>query len=169
MSHQPVIDGFDFAAAGAMLQGTLAIGELARLHDALASTSGALKYEVLGTRDEQGRSALRGRIDGVLRLTCQRCLGELEFPLGIDSTLVLAASQRELDREPIEVQGPDRILGSKDMAVRALLEDELLLAVPPAPRHERCVAQAEVRNEDGQRSPFEELRGMLGAKRSKQG
>jgi len=107
-------------------------------------------------------------IDGALRQMCQRCLGELEFPVSIDSMLVLAASQREIDREPIEVQGPDRIVGSRDMVVRELLEDELLLAVPFAPRHERCAARAKARD-DGHRSPFEELRGMLGAKRSKQG
>jgi len=168
MSHRSVIDGFDFAAGEAMLRGTLPVGELARLHDVLASTSGVLDYTISGMRDEQGRAALRLQVDGALRLTCQRCLSALKFPVSIDSTLVLAASQREIDRDPIEAQGPDRIIGSRDMAVWELLEDELLLAVPFAPRHERCAARAEARD-DRHRSPFEELRDMLGAKRSKRG
>jgi len=151
-----------------MLRGTLAVGELARLHDVLASTNGALDYTISGMRDEQGRAALRLQVAGALRLTCQRCLSGLEFALNIDSTLVLAASQREIDLDPIEAQGPDRIVGSRDMAVRELLEDELLLAVPFAPRHERCAAQAQA-VDDRHRSPFEELRDMLGAKRSKRG
>jgi uncharacterized protein len=127
-----------------------------------------LDYTISGMRDEQGRAALRLQINGALKLTCQRCLSELEFPVSIDSTLVLAASQQEIDRDPIEAQGPDRIIGSRDMAARELIEDELLLAVPFAPRHERCAAQAEARD-DQHRSPFEELRDMLGAKRSKRG
>ncbi len=168
MSHQPVIDGFDFAAAGATLRGTLPVGDLARLRDVLASTSGALGYAVTGMRDEQERPALHVRIDGTLRLVCQRCLGALEYPVSVDSVLVLAASQRDIDREPVEVQGPDRIVGSREMRVPELLEDELLLAVPIVPKHERCAARSETKDVE-RRSPFEELRGMLGAKRRKQG
>jgi len=44
--------------------------------------------------------------------------------------------------------------------VRELVEDELLLAVPFAPRHERCVGASGM-DEEGKASPFAELRGLL--------
>jgi hypothetical protein len=46
MSHQPVIDGFEFASAGATQQGTLPVSEFPRLRDLLASDAGEVAYEV---------------------------------------------------------------------------------------------------------------------------
>ena len=88
MSHQPVIDGFEFATAGATLQ-----------------------------------------------LRCQRCLGPLSHEVDTDEILVLAASQAEIDADPLTVDMPSRVVAGKEMAVRDLVEDELILALPYAPRH----------------------------------
>jgi uncharacterized protein len=75
-------------------------------------------------------------------------------------TLQLAASQAELDAHPIAAEGPDCIVAGKDMVVQDLVEDELLLALPFAPRHENCPAQDS--NAPGERQrPFAGLRGML--------
>jgi uncharacterized protein len=47
------------------------------------------------------------------------------------------------------------------MPVHDLIEDELLLALPLAPRHERCAARSA--GEAGERhSPFAGLRDLLG-------
>jgi hypothetical protein len=40
MSHQPVIDGFEFASAGATQQGVLPLSGFERLRDMLASDQG---------------------------------------------------------------------------------------------------------------------------------
>ena len=52
-----------------------------------------------------------------------------------------------------------------EMRVRDLVEDELLLAIPLAPRHERCggrEAQAERGSREKEKSPFADLRGLIG-------
>ena len=49
------------------------------------------------------------------------------------------------------------------MPVRELIEDEVILAVPYAPRHESCSARPS-QDADGKTSPFAGLRGLLTGK-----
>ena len=155
-----MIDGYAFSAARGEHHGTCAVAALGRVQDLLHSPEGELQYSVQGVADELGRPALRVQVAGVLQLACQRCLGLLAFPLGVDSTLVLARSEAEIEAQPVEPEGPERIVGRKDMEVGALLEDEVLLAIPFAPRHELC-SGAEDRKGEGSTSPFTGLRGLL--------
>ncbi len=159
MPHQPVIDGFEFAEFGEVLRGAWPIADFTRLPDVLQDTAGILNYAVSGQRDARGRPALRVELNGVLRLTCQRCLEPLDFPLAVDTLLTLARRQSEVDADPLDSDF-ERVVGGKDMAVRDLLEEELLLGVPVAPRHLQCAAGRSGSDEGG--SPFEKLRGLLG-------
>ena len=59
MSHQPVIDGFEFATAGATQEGTLPLGSFPRLQDVIVSDKGEAAYTLSGVRDERGRPSLR--------------------------------------------------------------------------------------------------------------
>lgn len=160
MSHQPVIDGLEFARTGSKLQGAWPVADFPRLKDALRACSGSVRYELEGLPQAQGRPALRLRLEGTLQLTCQRCLGALELPLGIEVVLQLAASQAEIDAEPLEAEGPERIVAGREMAVHDLIEDELLLALPIAPRHEHCAARESGEARDTH-SPFAGLRGLM--------
>src|SRR5262249_31766268 len=155
-----VIDGFEFASAGATQQGSLPISEFRRLRDLLATDAGEVRYEVHGQRDARGRPALRVGVQGTLQLKCQRCLEALAFAVDESELLVLAAAQDEIDAQPADVEAPDMVVASDEMAVRDLVEDQLILALPYAPRHEGCEAGA-AGEEGGRTSPFAGLRGML--------
>src|SRR2546425_592731 len=72
MSHQPVIDGFEFASAGAAQQGVWPLSGFARLRELLASDAGEVGYALQGTRDARGRPSLRVSVRGTLQLRCQR-------------------------------------------------------------------------------------------------
>ena len=111
--------------------------------------------------EERGRRALWLKVDGALQLVCQRCLGALEFPLHIDVSLQLAATQAEVDAAPLEAEGPEQIVAGREMPVRDIVEDEVLLAIPLAPRHERCAGR-QARAAAGENSPFAALRGLVG-------
>ncbi len=161
MLHQPVIDGLEFARTGSKLQGALPVAGFTRLRDALSTSKGAVQYELLGVPEELGRPTLRLKVAGELQFVCQRCLGALEFPLRIDVSLQLAATQAELDAEPLAAEGPEGIVAGRQMQVRDLVEDELLLAIPLVLRHERCTeGGSQAWNE--KRSPFAGLRGLVG-------
>jgi uncharacterized protein len=125
----------------------------------LTTDAGEIRYEIEGASDSRGRPALRVRLNGALQLRCQRCLESMRFDLDSDEVLVLAATQAEIDAEPVEPDSPDRLLAAEEVRVRDLLEDELILALPYAPRHEGCEAGAAGDSE--KISPFAGLRGML--------
>jgi uncharacterized protein len=160
MPHQPVIDGFEFASAGATQQGVWPLREFPRLRDVLAGEAGEVAYVISGVRDERGRPGLRLQVRGVLPLRCQRCLEPMSFEVRTDETLVLATNVAEIHAEPASTEAPDRVVAGKEMALRELIEDELILAVPYAPRHEDCVA-AGADDEDETNSPFAGLRGLM--------
>lgn len=162
-AHQPVIDGFEFALAGAKQQGVWPLGEFARLRDVLASDTGEVRYEISGVRDERGRPGLRLKVSGTLQLRCQRCLEPMPLQVQTDETLVLAATLAEIHAEPARADAPDRVVAGREMALRELVEDELILAVPYAPRHESC-STAAAADGAGKASPFAALRGLIGNK-----
>jgi len=160
MSHQPVIDAAEFAAAGAKQQGVLPLSGFPRLRDVLASDAGEIAYEIEGTRDARGRPGLRIRVRGTVPLRCQRCLELMGYDVSTDELLVLAASQAEIDAEPADVDAPDRVVAAAGMRVRDLVEDELILAVPFAPRHADCTRR-KAAGEGTKNLPFAQLRGLM--------
>jgi uncharacterized protein len=163
MQRRPVIDGLEFARTGSKLQVRWPVADFPRLRDALRDEAGSIDCEVVGIPEELGRRALRLRLNGVLQLTCQRCLEALAFPLRADVTLLLAETQAEIDAEPLLPDGPERVVAEKEMQVHALAEDELLLAIPIAPRHERCAA-GKAQDPATRHTPFAGLRDLMGSK-----
>lgn len=163
MSHQPVIDGFEFASAGASKQGVWPVADFPRLRDMLASDAGEVHYEIRGVRDERGRPSLRVTVRGTLQLRCQRCLEAMPFEVLTDETLVLAGTLAEIHAEPADAHAADRVVAGREMPVRDLVEDELILAVPYAPRHESCTARPSP-DAEAKTSPFAGLRGLMSGK-----
>jgi uncharacterized protein len=163
MPYLPVIDGFEFASAGASKEGDWPLADFPRLRDLLASDSGEVHYRIEGVRDERGRPGLRVRVRGTLQLRCQRCLEAMALEVDTDETLVLAASVAEIHAEPADASAPDRVVAGREMPVRDLVEDELILAVPYAPRHESCTARPAPDAQE-KSSPFAGLRGLMGGK-----
>lgn len=157
---QPVIDGFEFASAGASKQGLWPVSGFPRLGDMLAADEGEVEYKVEGVRDQRGRPSLRVRVRGTLQLRCQRCLEALPYDVQADETLVLAETLAEIHAEPADAYGADRVVAGREMPVRDLIEDELILALPYAPRHESCTARLSPDAED-KTSPFAALRGLM--------
>jgi uncharacterized protein len=155
MSRAGTIDGRRFAAERGALTGTLAISDLPRLAE-MGCTAAALAYAVRGGADPEGQGTLEVEASGALELTCQRCLGAVEVPLATASVLELADSQAEIDAADDE---QDRVLASKAMDVAALVEDEVILALPMVPMHARCEATVAPAG-PGEASPFAALAGL---------
>ena len=103
--------------------------------------------------DAQRRPSVLVRVRAELALQCQRCLDTMIHRVDSETRLVVVRGPDEAERladdvEPLLVEG-DR------MAPRSLLEDELLLAIPAAPKHrpEDCKVRLDAVNPSaGQRS-----------------
>ncbi len=146
MFARSFIDSLDFAGNGRQISGEVPVAALPRLLDALEDPRGTLEYTVRGGVDKQGNPLLDVSITGNCRLRCQRCLGATEHAVRIDTRLLLR-DQASLDALDDEVAGGedeefDSILADAHLDVLNLLEEEILLSLPIAPRHELGVCQA---------------------------
>lgn len=130
-----VIDSLEFARAEQELRGSLRAASLARLQNCLLDAGGRLAFLVKGGRDDQRRPILTVEITGVLHLQCQRCLGLLDYPLLLLNTLRLVRRGENLDAEADDPDAADCIEASPELDVAVLIEDEILLTLPFAPRH----------------------------------
>jgi uncharacterized protein len=134
-STQTVIDSLEFARVGQTLRGKLPLPGMSRLKDSLADELGSVEFEVTGGQDARSRPILTVAVRGTLQLRCQRCLEALSHPLHVLNTLLLVAAGTaaagELDDEDVEW-----IEASRELNVANLVEDEILLSLPYAPRHE---------------------------------
>lgn len=139
------IDSLDFARGGRRMDGVVAVRSLRRLADALADDEGELTWSVRGetATDNVGQrqAYLLIEVGGEIRLICQRCLGALPYRLAIESRLLLVPPGKpwpEEDLEDPERDSPDPIEALIEQSLLDLVEDEVLLALPIAPRHESC-------------------------------
>lgn len=136
MSEQVVIDSLGFALNHDALSGIVAVAELSRLVDTLHSSTGALEYTLSGGVNQYGKPVLHCRVKGKLQLQCQRCLEGMEYKLDTQSELVLARDEAELlQLDEHDEETADAILADAKLNVLALVEDEVLLDLPVAPRH----------------------------------
>jgi uncharacterized protein len=129
----------------------------------VVQASTTLHYALEGVPEGLGRPALRLHVTGALYLTCQRCLDAFEHVLEVEALLLLFGSESDLAAVLVDPEGPDCIVATKEMAVRDLIEEEVLLAIPYAPRHERCGASAGAGGAP-RPGPFADLRARLGTK-----
>lgn len=128
------IDSPDFARNGRELRGEVAVADLPRLRDMLADPEGKISYFVRGLLDKSGKPMLEVTMDGSCQLICQRCLSGFAYPVHLVSRLLLA-QEGELDDSSVEDDELDSILADKHLDVLALLEEEILLSLPFAPKH----------------------------------
>ena len=155
------IDSLDFARQGGELRGELPVAELPRLQDMLADPQGKVSFEVYGLLDKSGKPALQVKLDGQCVLRCQRCLEGYTHPLHLSSRLYLVREERPLDESALVDEGPDSIVADAHLDVLALLEDEILLSLPFAPKHPSGDCRSETKSQiEPSRNPFAILSGL---------
>ncbi|MFZ1495343.1 MAG: YceD family protein [Candidatus Competibacter denitrificans] len=126
------INPWRLATESGRLEGQLALAALSRLAT-LNRATGEVMVALVGGVDEHGVSFLEGSLSTEIELDCQRCLGPLRIPLTVNVALGIIRSETEAERLP-ERYEPLLVAGT-EVTVADLVEDELLLALPPIPRH----------------------------------
>jgi len=134
-------------------------------HPAVAEPQFAVVLE-FSREPEQQEPGLTVKIDGEIAVECQRCLEPLVLPVSVEQSCMLLNSGRKPDDEQ---QLFDVVqVGERGLAIKDLIEDEVLSAIPLAPRHEDCVAPDlpdgkpdATDDADGVHKPFEGLADLL--------
>ena len=139
MSRQGVLsDPIRFALDARQLAGVVKVEALGRLMDALLDTSGDLEYSLVGEQGADGKPYLRLSAKGVLGLQCQRCLERVDWPIEVERLLQLVPVGLPIPDEELENDTFDAIEATPGMDALELVEDEIMLCLPIAPRHESC-------------------------------
>lgn len=123
-----VIRPLKLAEADARLQGWLPLNEMSRLTARLASSEGRAEGYLQFGVDADQTHFIRGRIKASLSLICQRCLGQMQFPVDIEVSLGIIGADEDAGRlagiyEPL-------LLATATGDLTEIIEDELLLALP---------------------------------------
>ena len=130
-----------FARARAVLQGTAALSEWPRLSDDAVQPQGEVCWQLEGQwramvgGEEQAWLTLQAQVR--IPLACQRCLGAVACDIAVDRAFRFVAdeAQAELQDEQSE---EDVLVWSHSFDALALVEDELIMALPMVPVHEVC-------------------------------
>ena len=167
MPAMQYIDTYEFTQLGRSIEGAVALVQFTRLLGDLPEQDGAtqVNWTLGGERDSTGQRFLRLQVHATPKLTCQRCLAPLDWPIQSDTRLQLVSSEADLDddvRDDESDESIERIVGGRRFDVLALVEDELILSLPYVPKHETCpsgqaalpVQDQPPANEDARPSPF---------------
>lgn len=128
------VEPLGLADVGRSFRGKLPVRCFERLAPLLHSNEGELAVRLEFRLDERRIRTVKGTVEGELNLVCQRCLNQLRFPVDLKFSLGVVSSEAEIDRLP---DGYEPLLVSgESIPTRALVEDEVLLAIPAIPVHE---------------------------------
>ena len=96
-----------------------------------SANDGALRVALAVEVGDADQILVSGKVDGTLALQCQRCLEPVNVPVSIDVKLAVAASESTPAPAGYELVTGD----ARTVLLRDLLEDDILLALPPVPMH----------------------------------
>lgn len=164
------VDVYGLARTSGCVSGALPVARMRRLAPALADATGEVRYEFKGCRDARNRPAAQLDIEARLRLVCDRCGEPLDATVDETARFYFVPDAQTLETVPIEDIDEEPLIGSERFDLAALIEDQLILALPMTPRHARCELgapsdAADPDDDDSRPNPF----AVLGALKSRSG
>jgi uncharacterized protein len=178
-THPLLIDNVAFAKKNERLVGELSLQSLARLTELLQSIADvqttnstiadeisrsqpAVRYALQGETDAVGQHYLHLAISTDLSTICQRCMGAMPLKLNLNFNYLIGDVNVN-DVEASDIEGSDDLdlqQASPEMDVIALIEDEILMAMPIAPIHDKDCG-AIVSQSGDKANPFAVLKGLI--------
>lgn len=162
MTAQHIINSIEFARKSLEIHDIIPVFEMARVQDMLFSQEGMLSWRLVGLVDDDNKPMLNLQVNGTVNLVCGRCLESFAFDLNIDSLFVILADESLLPAEQDDIEDEvDYLVADPQMQVSQLIEDEVLLALPYAPKHDINVCGAKDKViEVGKPNPFKVLQSL---------
>jgi uncharacterized protein len=170
--HSILIDNLAFSKKNEYLKGELSVEDCPRLYELLkssnaasvrsSSTLGSIGYILQGKSDAAGQHLLHLSLTTNITTICPRCLSKMPLKLNL-SFNYLIGNVSDTDVEAVDIDNSDDFdlqQASKSMDVIALIEDEVIMAMPIAPMHEEgCIVLV---NQSGEKlNPFAALKGLI--------
>jgi uncharacterized protein len=165
MSRRCILpDPIRFALDGRSLAGRVPLAGLQRMSDVLADPVGEVEWSLTGVSGADAKPFLNLAFKARPVFRCQRCLTALELDFDHFSVLRLVRPGTPIGDDELENDEYDTIEAQPDLDVIALLEEEMLLALPLALMHESC-EPPRPKGGDDRKSPFDVLASLRGSGR----
>ena len=141
------------------IQGAASPAQLPRVAQELFDPEGQVEYRLEGTLTSKGEPAVHLSLKATLNLACQRCMECLPVTFAASKTLVFSHEVDELDPAEDEDEDVDAVPLVAKVDVLDLIDEEVMLGLPIAPRHEEgtCEARLEDVPSVSAQSPFSVL------------
>lgn len=124
------------------LEGQWPLDSFERLREGDAAPGGEVRWSAqAGQRPVAGGEAeirLSLQAQAELQRTCQRCLAPVRLPLDVSRRYLFVRGEDRAAELDAEAEDEDVLELTRSLDLHALVEDELLLALPLVPRHELC-------------------------------
>ena len=137
------LDVVAFATAGGLLSGhdLLSLYERLQQEAVMPSLDQRVRWTVQGSlRTAPGGAPqpwLHVQVQAALPMECQRCLTPMDALLEVDRSFRFVPDEATAEAED-EGSEEDVLVLTRSLDLRALIEDELLMALPLVPMHEVC-------------------------------
>lgn len=129
------LDPYLIAERGRLYKGTIPLCQLERLSESLHDSQGVVRYSLRFAKEDKIHS-VSGKVQAELLLECSVCLEKIAIPVDSDVKLGIVSTLAEAERLP-EVFEPLLVV-DRQIQIKNIVEDELLLAIPIIPRHLDC-------------------------------
>ena len=144
--------------------GNIPLGSLDRLCEQLIGSDGDVELQLEFGKDDQGFTTITGSASTQVELICQRCMSEMELELNAKIALALVADDEAASKLPGRYE-PILADDSGFLALRSLVEDDLILALPIVAKHdascgfvdENSSVEEEIEAETSAENPFSVL------------
>lgn len=156
------IDPHRLAASDGLIEGEVSLAQLPRLAGVtlLGPRRETARLSLRFSQDGQRRVVMTGSLRARLQLRCQRCLEPVDWAVDAAVHLVAVADEEAAAQVPRE---SDPVLVSAEgLDLHALVEDELILALPIVARCENARCSQQQTNTGGggaSNNPFAALAG----------
>ena len=138
LPHQ--IDPFRLVEQRSELSGQVPVSQMKRLAPLVSDDSGQIDVVLNFDVDELGVPHVRGRLVTTVMLICQRCLEPFEF--AVDAQVALAWIKTERQAQELPIRYEPYLVETTPLILNDIIEDELLLALPHIPMHDKAVCPA---------------------------
>lgn len=140
------VDPYRLAEQNSTLEGEIPISGLGRFREAVLgfSEGAACRVKLSFFMDGERRRVVSGELTAPVDLECQRCMGPMGVTLESRFTLGLVTSDEQAQQLPKELE--PFLTDDFTADLWSMVEDELLLVLPPFPLHERddCPAREDL-------------------------
>jgi uncharacterized protein len=154
-----IIDLFETIRNQETLQGHASIANMSRVRDVVLCENAVVQWVLVASAPVKtgGVRELRMTLSatGSYDLRCDRCLEPVTYTVRALRDFLVVRDEATAESLDLDADEYDVIAGSKTFDLLALIEDELLMALPPVPMHEDC--DAPNHSQESQSDSFDEI------------